>query len=178
MNQEESIFLGLGSNLGDRERQLCEALDLLHASVDIAVMAVSSVYETEPWGMKAQPAFLNMACRIETALSQEALLCAVLAVERRLGRCRAGRWGPRTVDIDILLWGQTLHRSRHLSIPHPHLHERLFVLAPLAEMAPQMNVPGLNRRIKDLLERCPDTGAIKRIKSGVDLWRKPKTSRM
>lgn len=178
MKQDKFYYLGLGSNLGDREMHLCAALDFLELSPEIAVGAVSSIYETEPWGMRAQPAFLNLVCGVSTTMHPEDLLEAVLNIEQRLGRRRVEHWGPRTVDIDLLVCGEMMHQSSVLIVPHPHLHERLFVLTPLAELAPHLVVPGLNRCVETLLADCQDTGAVKRIKSGVDLWRKPQTSKM
>ncbi|WP_274365929.1 2-amino-4-hydroxy-6-hydroxymethyldihydropteridine diphosphokinase [Paenibacillus thermotolerans] len=131
-------YLGLGSNVGDRERQLFEAIRLLDAVENTSVTAVSRVYETDPVGYLDQPAFLNMACRLETALSPQQLLQAVAVIEGRLGRERIIRWGPRTIDIDILLYDDLKLDTPELTIPHPRLLERLFVLAPLRDVMPNM----------------------------------------
>ena len=142
-------FVGLGSNLGDRERMLNQALALLGERV--AVRAVSSFRETEPWGDVDQPRFLNAAAEVETELSPRALLDVLLDVERRLGRTRGGRrYGPRTIDLDLLLYGDVVVDEPGLTVPHPHLHERRFVLEPLAELDADLVVPGLGR-VADLL---------------------------
>jgi 2-amino-4-hydroxy-6-hydroxymethyldihydropteridine diphosphokinase len=142
-------YVGLGSNLGDREATLRRALELLGEGV--VVVAVSSFRETEPWGYDDQPAFLNAAAAVDTELSPRELLDALLEVERTLGRTRDGpRYGPRTIDLDLLLYGDEVIDEDGLKIPHPRLHERRFVLEPLADLAPQLVVPGLGG-VEDLL---------------------------
>jgi 2-amino-4-hydroxy-6-hydroxymethyldihydropteridine diphosphokinase len=136
VTQPKVAYLGLGSNLGSRELMLSEALCRLHQRQDTDVDAVSALYETDPVGYLEQPSFLNIVCRIETLLSPEALLQAVLDIERRLGRERIVRWGPRTIDIDILLYQNVSFTSDDLCIPHPRLMERAFVLIPLLEVMP------------------------------------------
>lgn len=133
---EQFAFLGLGSNLGDRLTTLQRAVDLLDADPRTRVDAVSSVYETAPVGGPEQGDFLNLAVRVATRRSPVALLALAHAVESALGRVRRERWGPRTVDIDILLYGQRLVRLPRLEIPHPRLLERAFALVPLVEVAP------------------------------------------
>ena len=136
-------YVGLGANLGDRERTLRRALDLLAAEEGIVVAAVSTFRETEPVGYLGQPRFLNAAARLETELTPRGLLAALLEVERKLGRDRSGpRFGPRTVDLDLLLYGDLELDEEGLTVPHPRLHERSFVLEPLAELAPGLVVPG------------------------------------
>jgi 2-amino-4-hydroxy-6-hydroxymethyldihydropteridine diphosphokinase len=136
-------YVGLGSNLGDRGATLTRAVELLGERQGVAIVAVSSFRETDPVGYLDQPRFLNGAVAIETALSPEALLDALLEVESELGRTRDGpRYGPRTVDLDLLLLeGITVDRPG-LTVPHPRLHERVFALAPLAELDPSLVVPG------------------------------------
>lgn len=135
-------FLGLGANLDDREEHLKNALAALHRWPGVEVVETSSVYETEPWGRPDQPAFLNLACRVHTSLSPQDLLMACQAVENAQGRVREEKWGPRTIDIDILLYGQETVTEPDLLIPHQYLCERAFVLVPLGEIAPNWPVPG------------------------------------
>ena len=137
-------FVGLGSNLGDRERTIREALAALDASDAVCVAAVSSLRETDPVGYVDQPRFLNGAAALETTLAPRALLELLLAVERRFGRERQGvpAQGPRTLDLDLLLYESVEIDEPGLRIPHPALHERRFVLEPLAELDPSLEVPG------------------------------------
>jgi len=143
--------VGLGANLGEREETLRRALELLAATAGIEVVAVSSFRETDPVGHLDQPRFLNGAAVLETSLSPRELLDALLAVERELGRTREGaRFGPRTVDLDLLLYGDAQLDEPGLTLPHPRLHERRFALEPLAELDPELVVPGRGR-VTDLL---------------------------
>jgi 2-amino-4-hydroxy-6-hydroxymethyldihydropteridine diphosphokinase len=136
-------FVGLGANLGDRERTLRAAVDALAAEAGIEVVAVSTLRETEPVGVGEQPSFLNGAAELETSLGARELLDRLLAVEQRFGRIRTpGEHGPRTLDLDLLLYGDEVIDEPRLSIPHPRLHERRFALEPLAELAPGLAVPG------------------------------------
>lgn len=132
-----TAYLSLGSNLGDRLALLAEAVRRLRTPA-VRVTKVSSVYETAPWGKTDQPAFLNCAVEVETELAPHALLGHILSVEQSLGRVRIERWGPRTVDIDILLYGQERVATADLEIPHPRMAGRAFVLVPLLEMAPHL----------------------------------------
>jgi GTP cyclohydrolase-4 len=154
-----TIYLALGSNLGDRRGNLSAALQRLREIVDI--QAVSSVYETEPVGYLDQPRFLNMVCSGKTQLSPQELLQSAKAIEGALGRQATFRNGPRTIDIDILLYDELLLEQEHLTIPHPRMHERAFVLAPLAEIAPEVVLPGSNRTIRGLLATVPQEGVKK-----------------
>jgi 2-amino-4-hydroxy-6-hydroxymethyldihydropteridine diphosphokinase len=133
-------YVGLGSNLGDREETLRRALELLAEQVD--VVAVSTLRDTDPVGMVDQPRFLNGAALVETELPPRELLGVLLGIERELGRERLERWGPRTIDLDLLLFGAEAVREPGLRVPHPRLHERRFVLEPLAELDPALVVPG------------------------------------
>jgi 2-amino-4-hydroxy-6-hydroxymethyldihydropteridine diphosphokinase len=138
-------YVGIGANLGAREDTIRRAVDLLAAEEGIDVLAVSTLRETEPWGPVVQPAFLNGAVALETQLGPEALLATLLAVEQVLGRRRdeaTARWGPRTIDLDLLLYGDRTIDLPGLTVPHPRLHERRFALEPLAELAPDAEVPG------------------------------------
>ncbi len=136
-------YVGLGSNLGDREAMLRTAVDELGADPEIDVAAVSAARDTAPVGFVDQPRFLNAVAAVDTELPARELLDRLLAVERRLGRTRDGpRFGPRTIDLDLLLYGDERISEPGLDVPHPRLHERLFVLEPLVELQPDLVVPG------------------------------------
>ncbi len=130
-------MLGLGSNVGKRRAALAAAADALRAHGEIAIVAASPLYESEPWGMTSQQDFLNAALRVTTPLGPAALMAAILAVEASLGRVRGKKWGPRIIDIDILVYGEERIDVPGLTIPHPHLTERVFALAPLVDVMPE-----------------------------------------
>ena len=137
------VHIGLGANLGDREQTIRRALELLERDGALRVVAVSSLRETEPVGYEAQPRFLNGVAAAETELGPQEVLARLLAVERELGRVRAGpRFGPRTIDLDLLLHGDAVVDEPDLVVPHPRMAERRFVLEPLAELAPDLVIPG------------------------------------
>ena len=140
-----TAFVGIGSNLGEPERQIAAALDRLAAEDGIELVAVSALRETEPVGYLDQPNFLNGAARIETELPAPELLKRLLAIESRLGRTRGQgpRFGPRTIDLDLLVYGDQRIDEPGLTVPHPRLAERRFALEPLAELAPALEIPGL-----------------------------------
>jgi len=138
----KTAFVGIGSNLGDREDNLRLAVELLSAEDGVVVTAVSEIRETEPVGPVEQGPFLNGAVRIETDLGPRELLERLLAVEQRLGRVREERWGPRTIDLDLLLYGDEILDEPGLTVPHPRLHERRFALEPLVDLAPSLEIPG------------------------------------
>jgi 2-amino-4-hydroxy-6-hydroxymethyldihydropteridine diphosphokinase len=154
------VFLGLGSNLGDREAALEGALGRL-AARGFRLTRRSSFWLTEPVGGPPQSWFLNAVAEGETALRPEALLGACLAVEREMGRLRAERNGPRTIDVDVLFFGDERLFTAALVIPHPRLHERLFVLEPLAEIAPDLVHPVLGLTVRELVARCPDPSVVR-----------------
>jgi 2-amino-4-hydroxy-6-hydroxymethyldihydropteridine diphosphokinase len=130
-------FVGLGANLGDREAAIRRAADLIGAT------RLSTIIETEPWGYANQPPFLNAVAEVDTPLTARELLTHLLDVERRLGRERVGpRWGPRRIDLDLLLFGDEVIDEPGLEVPHPRMAERAFVLEPLAELAPAQEIPG------------------------------------
>ena len=137
-------FVGLGANLGDPRGQIERALELLAAEDGVELVAVSTLGETEPVGYEDQPAFLNGAAELRTSLSARELLGRLLAIERRLGRVRGEgpRFGPRTIDLDLLLHGDEIVAEPGVVVPHPRLHERRFALEPLAELDPSLEVPG------------------------------------
>jgi 2-amino-4-hydroxy-6-hydroxymethyldihydropteridine diphosphokinase len=144
-------YVGLGANLGDRASTLLRAVELLGEHPGVTVVSVSELRETAPWGPVPQPPFLNGAVALETELTARELLDVLLDVERRLGRRRAGaRWGPRTVDLDLLAFGDEQVSEPGLDVPHPRLHERAFALEPLAELDPGLVLPGRGR-VADLL---------------------------
>ncbi len=144
------VFLGLGSNLGDREKNIKEALRRLQKSGIARELKASSLYETEPEGVKNQPFFLNGVLEMETDLSPRDLLDVLQALEEQLGRRKGRKWGPRIIDLDILLYGNLVMKEEDLEIPHPLLARRSFVLIPLAELAPETVHPLLKKTISDL----------------------------
>jgi 2-amino-4-hydroxy-6-hydroxymethyldihydropteridine diphosphokinase len=138
-----SAYVGMGANLGDRRATIDRALELLRAAPGVDVLAVSSLRETDPVGFEDQPRFLNGAVALETTLTARELLDLLLEIEQRLGRTRGGpRFGPRTIDLDLLVYGDAELDEPGLTVPHPRLHERRFALEPLAELAPALVVPG------------------------------------
>jgi len=154
-NPEHRAFLSLGSNLGDRRAVLDEALVRLEASGSIRVVRRSALYDTAPVAKTDQPRFLNLVAELETDLSPGALLDATLTVEESLGRTRGVRWGPRTLDIDILLYDDLSMQTDRLVLPHPEMMHRRFVLEPLVEIAPGLILPD-GRPARALLAAVPD----------------------
>jgi 2-amino-4-hydroxy-6-hydroxymethyldihydropteridine diphosphokinase len=161
---DKFIYLSLGSNLGDRESMINRAVDAL-ARAGVKALRRSSLYATEPVGLVAQPWFLNCVLKAETELMPRQLLRAVQQVERGLGRRRVVEGGPRTIDIDILLYGSNVIHASGLEVPHPRMSERRFVLAPLCELEPGLRHPQLGRSAMELLAATAD-------RSQVRLWRR------
>ena len=159
MTEARVAYLSLGSNLGNREETLREAVRRLAAADGVKMLAVSSLYETEPWGKKDQPSFLKIAVSLQTTLSPEELLALTQAVETELGRVRHERWGPRTIDVDILHVEGVERNSPTLTLPHPYMTERAFVLVPLAEIAPMLMVHG--KTIEAWREAAGNTGVVR-----------------
>jgi 2-amino-4-hydroxy-6-hydroxymethyldihydropteridine diphosphokinase len=157
------VYLSLGSNVGDREAHLRDAQARLGAVGRVS--AVSSFYETEPVEFTEQPWFLNCAVALETAQMPQPLMTQILNLEEAMGRRRVQKKGPRTIDIDILLFGDTILNSPEITVPHPAMHERRFVLEPLAEIAPNVRHPLLNKTILELRDALPPGQTVRKLKA-------------
>ena len=155
-----AAYVGIGSNLDDPERQVRRAIEALASMPETRLVRASRLFRTAPWGRTDQPGFVNAAAEIATTLAPRALLDALLAIERAQGRHRDGtRWGPRTLDLDVLLYGDRVIDEPGLAVPHPHLAERAFVLLPLADLDPALHVPGRGR-ISELLRNVDTNGVL------------------
>jgi len=154
---EVLTYIGLGSNLDNPESQVKTAIEALANLSQIRLQDRSSLYRSAPMGPQDQPDYVNAVVKLSTGLEPEALLDKLQGIERAQGRVRTQRWGPRTLDLDILLYGQCVVATERLKIPHPGIAERSFVLYPLAEINGQLEIPGLGR-VQSLLEQCPDAG--------------------
>jgi 2-amino-4-hydroxy-6-hydroxymethyldihydropteridine diphosphokinase len=162
---EFSVFLLLGANLGEREVMLAKAAQLI--SEQIAPITVQShLYETAPWGVIDQPAFLNQVLEVKTVLLPEEVLSKTLEIEKRLGRERRMRWGARVIDIDMLYFTDVILETEALHLPHPRLHQRRFTLVPLAEIAPDFVHPVLQKTNQELLDACTDEGIVNVFEPG------------
>lgn len=157
-----SAFLLTGGNLGDRKETLAKAKELIAAQCG-TVAIVSSLYETAAWGNTDQPAFLNQALKVETTLSARQLMRRLLKLEKLMGRIRKEKYGPRIIDIDILLFNDETHDYPLLQLPHPEMQNRRFALLPLVEIAPDIVHPVLKKTIKQLLKECKDELEVKKI---------------
>jgi 2-amino-4-hydroxy-6-hydroxymethyldihydropteridine diphosphokinase len=157
---QETAYLSLGSNLGDREGHLRDAISRLGS--EGRVTAVSSFYETEPVEVTAQPWFLNCAIALETPKTPEVLMTSILRIEQGMGRKREQKKGPRTIDIDILLFGHAVIATPGLTVPHPAMQERRFVLEPLAEIRPEALHPQFNKTVLELLQALPPGQEVRR----------------
>jgi 2-amino-4-hydroxy-6-hydroxymethyldihydropteridine diphosphokinase len=156
-----TAYLSLGSNIGDRAANLREAIERLRSMGNAG--AVSSLYETEPIEFTKQPWFLNCVVEIETGLSPTKLLDGILEIEKQMGRHREKKKGPRNIDLDILFYGDEIVDGPELTIPHPAMHERRFVLAPLAEIAPEVRHPVSKKTVRELLESLSAGQVVKKI---------------
>lgn len=156
--RECNVFIGLGSNIGNRAEHLKKGLHML--SMSIAITEISSIYETEAWGYAAQPCFLNLVCRVQTCKSPGALLELCKYVETAVGRTHTFRYGPRILDLDILSYGDHSISTDSLKLPHPGLAERAFVLVPLSEIAPGWRHPSLGKNALELLKDIRDPGFV------------------
>lgn len=161
------IYLALGSNIEPRETYLAKALDALNAYQQITIVKKSSVYKTAPVGYTDQADFLNMVVEVDTSLLPLALLDVCQAIEKQLGRKRDIRFGPRTIDLDILMYNQENRETERLTLPHPRMLERAFVLIPLGEIAPELIIPATgDKRVQDYIEALPE-----RDIKGVRQWK-------
>jgi 2-amino-4-hydroxy-6-hydroxymethyldihydropteridine diphosphokinase len=157
MSETVTAYIALGSNLGERERNLREAVEALRKQHGVEVCRVSRFYETTPVGGPPQPDYLNGVVEIRTGLRAHDLLKKLQDIEKAFGRRRATRWGPRTLDLDLLLYGDTVIETPDLQVPHPRLHERRFVLEPLSEIAPNLRHPVLGKTAAQLLSEVGST---------------------
>ncbi|WP_066301874.1 2-amino-4-hydroxy-6-hydroxymethyldihydropteridine diphosphokinase [Bacillus sp. FJAT-29937] len=157
-------YIALGSNIGDRFESLKDAIKSINSVPSIQVVNVSSIYETDPVGYEEQDQFLNMVIQVKTDLSPFELLSTCLEIENDLGRKRDIRWGPRTIDLDILLYNQENIISEKLTVPHPRMHERAFVIIPLLEIHSGIKLPTMDTPLQDALEEIPD-------REGVRIWK-------
>jgi 2-amino-4-hydroxy-6-hydroxymethyldihydropteridine diphosphokinase len=156
-----NAFLSLGSNLGDRLGNLRRAVEKIEESDKIEVKEISPVYETEPVGRQDQGWFLNLVLQVQTSLGPFALLKRLLSIEERMGRIRGKKRGARNIDLDILLYDDQTVDSKRLTIPHPRMHRRRFVLVPLGQIAPELFHPRLQKSVEELLTGCLDKSQVK-----------------
>ncbi len=157
-------YISLGSNIGEREENLLAAINHLHTHTNIEVENISSIYETDPVGYEEQDQFLNMVIEVKTSLSQFELLEICQNIEKNLGRKRDIRWGPRTIDLDILLFNHENINSEQLTVPHPRMHERAFVIIPLLEIDSGIKLPTMEIPLQAVLEERSD-------REGVRIWK-------
>ena len=163
------VFVSLGSNIGDRLEFLQKAVDALGNASGFKVIAASPVYETEPVGKKDQPRFLNAAVELESLLSPDSILVNLKQIERAVGRTPSQKWGPREIDLDLIYVGNLVVKSPMLTLPHPEVAVRRFVLTPLAEIAPDFVDPLRKRTLRDLLSSCPDQCEVVQTSSTIQL---------
>lgn len=164
MATAKHVFLSLGSNLNHPVRQLKTACRLIETRIS-GIQATSSIYRTQAWGLLEQPDYYNQVLRISSTRPAARILELLLTIESFMGRVRQGIWEPRIIDIDILFYGKEIIKTKSLVVPHPRLHERLFNLVPLAEIAPQWLHPVLHKTVAELLLECKDTLNVKKWKA-------------
>lgn len=157
---QSCVFIGLGSNQGERHMWLAAARERLQNAAEIKLLKASSLYETEPHGLLEQPSFLNQVIEVATTLSPQSLLERLLKIENALGRVRTQRWGPRNIDLDLLAYGEREIASATLRVPHPEIPHRRFVLEPWREIASEFKVPQWQLSVAELLARCEDRGQV------------------
>ena len=162
---ENEAFIALGSNMGSRYDHLMKAIQRLESDPKIKLVSFSSIYETDPVGYQDQDQFLNMVVKVQTEWNAFKLLELCLKIELELGRKREIKWGPRTIDLDILLYNQENIESEKLIVPHPRMHERAFVIVPLLEIQPDMFIPGVEKSLQTSLDELPD-------REGVRIWKR------
>ena len=155
MSNKARAFIGAGANLGEPVRQIRQAQDALQKSPGIKFLGASSLYRTQPMGPVEQPPFINAVFALECELGPRELLALLLEIEQNMGRVRIERWGPRVIDLDLLFYGEEIIKEPGLEVPHPRLHERRFVLAPLAEIAPGFVHPVIKKSVSELLAGLP-----------------------
>ncbi len=155
MSNKARAFIGAGANLGEPVRQIRQAQDALQKSPGIKFLGASSLYRTQPVGPVEQPPFINAVFALECNVSPRELLALLLEIEQNMGRVRKERWGPRVIDLDLLFFGEEIIEEPGLEVPHPRLHERRFVLAPLAEIAPDFVHPVIKKSVSELLASLP-----------------------
>jgi 2-amino-4-hydroxy-6-hydroxymethyldihydropteridine diphosphokinase len=159
------VFLSIGSNLGDRLGFLQQGIDALAGAAGITIVAISSVYETDPVGNKNQPVFLNAAVELRCSLTAGDLVALLKQTERTIGRSAAERWGPREIDLDLIYFGDLITDQPGVHVPHPEAERRRFVLQPIAELAPAFLDPNRSCTVGDLLRQCGDSSAVVKITS-------------
>ncbi|MBN2123347.1 MAG: 2-amino-4-hydroxy-6-hydroxymethyldihydropteridine diphosphokinase [Deltaproteobacteria bacterium] len=153
---EERVYIGVGSNLGDRRRNCERAIEYMERLPHCRTTGCSGWYLTRPVGVEGQDWFVNGVASLETTLAPEVLLDGLLAIEEKMGRTRKEHWGPRIIDLDLLLYGQQVIETEHLKIPHPLMHQRRFVLIPMVDLAPELKHPLLDLGMVELLRQCPE----------------------
>jgi len=166
------VFIGVGANIGDRAGYMLQALRQIQLLPDTEIMQVSGFYNTEPVGLKEQNDFLNAVVQVRTLLSPEDLLRALQKIEQNLGRVRTIHRGPRTIDLDILCAGDITSNTEYLTLPHPEMVKRRFVLTPLCELAPDFRVPGYEQTVQQLLKITPDTSKVELMMTSCQVLKK------
>lgn len=159
----KKVFLGFGSNVGDRRKNIEKALAFLQEKNGLHFVRASHLYETEPVGMKEQPYFFNMVAEFETELSSSDILRCAKETEEHVGRISRQRWGPREIDVDVLFYGDECVETEHLVLPHPEVAKRKFVLIPLSEIAPHFRDPRSGKLIEELLAECVDSSGVQQV---------------